>query len=274
MRKTILLAICLSGLGFAPAFGQANQNDAGQLPPRVRGRALSDTNTSGSAPALTKFNLDFPGGPPELLVKAIEKATGKPLNVIIQDDDRNANLPPLKMNNVDVEQLFMALSDGSSRTVYVTHGNQMSIDHSQYTFRTRDANLSDDSIWYLTVISPHFPPDPKVCRFYSLASYLDRGFTVDDITTAIHTAWNLEGASGNGTPEPIPQLFFHKETSLLIAVGDSEKLQVVQDALDALPATRVTSNEIDSMKQSIETLKQQVGQLMAAPRPTPAVPVH
>jgi len=49
---------------------------------------------------------------------------------------------------------------------------------------------------------------------------------------------------------------------------------VVQDVLDALPATRVTSNEIDQLNKSIEMLKQQVSELMAVPHPTPAAPAH
>ncbi|MEI9959790.1 MAG: sigma-70 family RNA polymerase sigma factor [Limisphaerales bacterium] len=62
---------------------------------------------------LTKFNLDFPGGTPKELVAAIEKATGKPLNVIIPDDAADTKLPPLKMDNVDAAQLFDALEQAS-----------------------------------------------------------------------------------------------------------------------------------------------------------------
>lgn len=267
MRKTILLAICLSGLGFAPVFGQGTRTIPGQIPGMPLG-----ANATTPVPALTKFNLDFPGGPPELLVKAIEKATGKPLNVIIQDGDAGTtSLPPLKMNNVDVAQLFSALSVASVRSYYVTNGNSVSVETSQYQFNTRADNPSDDSIWFFTIVSPHVPPNPNACRFYSLAPYIERGFTVDDITTAIHTAWNLTGASANETANP--QLFFHKETSLLIAVADPAKLQMVQDALNVLPATRVTSNEIDEMKKSIEMLRQQVGELKPMPHfPQPVSP--
>ena len=57
---------------------------------------------------LTQFNLDFPGGTPAQLIKAIEKATTKPLNVVINKEDENVELPPLKMNNVYLPQLFTA----------------------------------------------------------------------------------------------------------------------------------------------------------------------
>ena len=63
-------------------------------------------------PALTRFNLDFPGGTPKELVAAIEKAMGRPLNAIVPDELADTKLPALKMNSVDVAQLFSALTAG------------------------------------------------------------------------------------------------------------------------------------------------------------------
>ena len=71
----------------------------------------------------------------------------------------------------------------------------------------------------------------KVCRFYSLAPYLDRGFTVDDITTAIQTGWKMAGVIP-------PELNYHKETKLLIAFGEPDELKTIQDVLNALPTIR------------------------------------
>lgn len=70
---------------------------------------------------LPKFDLDFNGGTPAQLVKAIETATGKPLNVIINKEDANVELPPLKMNDVSVAQLFQALEAASRNQRYVHH---------------------------------------------------------------------------------------------------------------------------------------------------------
>jgi hypothetical protein len=59
---------------------------------------------------------------------------------------------------------------------------------------------------------------------------------VEDITTAIKTAWSMmtknnlgANRSGVGT-----ELKFHKETGLLIAVGDPREVQVIDDVLAAL----------------------------------------
>jgi hypothetical protein len=47
--------------------------------------------------SLPKFDLDFAGGTPKDLVKAIEKATNKPLNAIIPDDCSVLKISPISL---------------------------------------------------------------------------------------------------------------------------------------------------------------------------------
>ena len=95
MKISKYLALGLLAISLTPVFGQPSPKPA------------------TDAPALTKFNLDFPGGTPAKFIKAIEKAMGKPLNAIIPTEDADVQLPPLKMNDVDVAQLFKALEAAS-----------------------------------------------------------------------------------------------------------------------------------------------------------------
>ena len=195
-------------------------------------------------PVLTRFSLDFSGGTPKQLVAAIEKASGKPLNVIIPAEHADTKLPPLKMNNVDVQQLFQALELTSQKTeAYVTGyatgrsfggGGPTSYQQmrTSYGFRTQ-GQISDEAIWYFYVEKPSLPPPPqppslKICRYYSLSPYLERGQTVDDITTAIQTGWKMLG------DDETPKISFHKETKLLIAVGEPGKLETIDAVLKAL----------------------------------------
>jgi hypothetical protein len=154
-------------------------------------------------------------------------------------------LPPLKMNNVDVSQLFEALKSASTKTeTYVTgtsyngpfatpNQNYQAI-QTCYGFQTY-GNPADNSIWYFYVVKP--PPPravpTKACRFYQLAPYLERGLTVDDITTAIQTGWKMQGDTAP------PDISFHKETKLLIAVGEPDKLDVIDAVLKALQLPKV-----------------------------------
>jgi len=189
----------------------------------------------------TRFNLDFPGGTPGQLVAAIEKATDKPLNVIILDTDAGVQLPPFKLKSVCLPELFQALRAVSLKNEYVPMLNSEGFTSSQlfltsYEFYTFDRNPGSNSVWYFHVDKPSMLSKPqekeKICRFYQLAPYLDSGLTVNDITTAIQTGWKMMGITSP------PEISFHKETKLLIAVGEPDKLSVIDAALRALEPLR------------------------------------
>jgi hypothetical protein len=255
MKRLICFAASLLALNLTPVFGQ---------PEPIR---TKPSPASQPLPALTKFNLDFPGGTPAQLVKAIEKATGKPLNVIVSVEDANVELPPLKMNDVVSPQLFGALEVASRKTVAVSTGPYPG-SYSQfvtgYGFRTSDNPVTDSSIWYFHADKPSLPPvvsTSKICEFYSLDPYLNRGFTVDDITTAIQTGWKMAGIA------PVPELNYHKETKLLIAFGEPDKLRTIQQVLNTLPQTQYS---LPQLNNDVKQLQDQVAHLMkkiSAPPP-------
>jgi hypothetical protein len=266
MKKSILLAASLLALNLTPVFGQPGETTT---PPSsdspFQQRLLKVLNSSNAShdqpPVLTKFNLDFPGGTPKELVAAIEKATGKPLNAIIPDENADTKIPALKMSNVDVPHLFNAVVNMSykyapSRSGFGTQQREVV---SSYGFETKDDYVSDDSIWYFFVFEAPTqqapPPSAKICLFYSLSPYLDRGFTVDDITTAIQTGWKMAGET------PTPELNYHKETKMLIAFGEPQNLQTIQQVLQTLPATTTSRREISDMQNQIRDLMGQVAQL-------------
>ena len=110
------------------------------------------------------------------------------------------------------------------------------------------------------------PSDPlqKVCQFYSLSPYLDRGFTVDDITTAIQIGWKMAGVT------PTPELNYHKETKLLIAFGEPNKLKTIDNVLQTLPQTAYSlptldfrikqlQTQVDQMKMQLSNPEQKLG---------------
>jgi hypothetical protein len=253
MKVKNCLIICLTASALA-AFAQQPQPPQPGTPPLASapGQQFSErlnkiiTRAAGDAtpePTLTRFSLDFPGGTPKQLVATIEKAMGKPLNAIVPEEFADTRLPALKMNNVNVPELFQAILLASQKTEAYVTGNTysgygaMGSSYQQmqtaYGFRT-EGKFSDDSIWYFYVQKPNLPPlsQPKASRFYSLTPYLERGLTVDDITTAIETGWKMQGYGASQ-----PKISFHKETKLLIAVGDPDKLQTIDAVLKALEPT-------------------------------------
>ncbi len=199
---------------------------------------------------LSRFSLDFPGGTPKALVAAIQKALGKPLNAIVPDEYAEMKIPALKMTNVNVQQLFSALEQASRKTQayeassyygMAGQGGYRSIQQvtTSYGFQPGSPGpLTDDTIWYFHAEKPPMPTingtgDAKAVRFYSLEPYLrvthgERHLTVDDITTAIETGWKMLGETSP------PKVSFHKDTNLLIAVGEPNKLEMIDAVLKAL----------------------------------------
>jgi hypothetical protein len=262
MKTTICSVICMTALGLVPAFCQEAPTPAVPAqPPRppmpasaaVQPPAPTPGQSSFSErlqavikrasepvpePPLARFNLDFPGGMPKELVAAIEKAMGRPLNAIVPDEFANTMLPAVKMSSVNVSQLFSALSLASRKTETILnpspgfpsgYGGYQTY-QTAYGFKT-EGTPADDSIWCFFIEKPVATPAPpayKVCRFYSLNPYLDRGATVDDITTAIETGWKMLGEKSP------PTISFHKDTKLLIAVGEPSKLETIDAVLKAL----------------------------------------
>jgi hypothetical protein len=232
--KTFLSLVILLATSAAPQSFAQNMDPQGTVEKQIASRGFPPE----APPKLYKFDLDFAGGTPGELIQAIQKAMNHPLNAIIPNDGASVRLPPLKMKDVTVFQLFEALELAThSQRAYYNGAQRNPFDNNQPTvtwtdtsfgFRTSplDGPISNESIWYFSVKGNIAMP--KISRFFLLTPYLNRGLTVDDITTAIQTGWKMQGDSNP------PTLSFHKETKLLIAVGDLNQLQTIDDVLKAL----------------------------------------
>jgi hypothetical protein len=226
MKQIILLLATVFFVSFQLTFGQPGptlQETYQQL--RQRREAVRSPDST-PVPELKRFDLNFPGGTPKELVEAIEKASGKPLNAIIPDELANMRLPALKMNVVTVPQLFEALGAATTKTQTYMYQNQVSQQLTSYGFKTHRP-YGDDEIWHFYYDRANPPQEPKVCRFYQLGPYLDT-YKIEDITTAIETGWKMLGETER------PEIKFHKDTKLLIAVGEPSKLVLIESVLAQL----------------------------------------
>jgi hypothetical protein len=242
MKKSVLLLLGGSILSFNLTFAQPVNGPSVMSPPD--GYVLVKITN-----ALTKFDLDFPGGTPKDLVKAVEKATDKALNAVIPDDCANLKIPALSVKNVTVPQLFDVLGLVSSKTEhYLFQSNDANVTYEDFTdsygFRTEGVP-NDDSIWYFywdKRSTPQKVISPTVCQFYQLGPYLDTGYKVEDITTAIETGWKMldDGKS--------PEISYHKETKVLIAVGARNKVQMIDEVLKQLSKEKSSDKDLPKSK--------------------------
>jgi hypothetical protein len=232
---------------------------------------------------LPRFDLDFKGGSPQQLIASIESAD-VPINVIIPTGaSAGVTIPPLKMRRVTVPQLFQALevasqSSASSAPQRPEGGpGQMMMDSKMleryfgvkintngpgghtmpgfnggpgrgvhYGFRT-EGPPSNDSIWYFFQESPGGPHEQRICRYFQLESYLSK-YTIDDITTAVETGWKMLGVKNT------VQLNFHKETKLLIAVGEPQSMNMIEEVLAQLDKGLNQTNRLESPSAPVSPL--------------------
>ena len=123
-------------------------------------------------------------------------------------------------------ELFEALLASSQKTVAVPGGNFNSV----YGFRST-GNRSDSSVWSFFHSKPVPFEEKKACRFYQLSQCLET-YKIEDITTAIQTGWKMLGETNP------PTISYHKDTKLLIAVGDPSKLQMIDSVIQQLAEGR------------------------------------
>lgn len=246
MKKIIALVIGLPILTFVLAYAQPAPNQSTMPPANQTGRYVWVRVTN----SLPKFDLKFPGGTPEQLVKAIEKATDKPLNTVIPDDCRDLKIPPFSVRDVTVAQLFEALYRASITSGHYLYQNAdsnaayLALTNS-YGFRT-DGMPNENSIWYFywnNEATPQKVISATVCQFYQLSPYLQAGYSVDDITTGVETAWKMLGVT-----EP-PALSYHKETKVLIAVGEKYYVNLIGDVLKQLSQGKPKGKPSDSQAE-------------------------
>ena len=169
--------------------------------------------------------LDRTDGPPSELVAAIERSMRRSVNVVLPANSDSVKVPPLKMRNITVAELFRALEQASTSTSMVYQGGGVSAHQWRYTFKTASP-VHDDSVWFFSTDGQ--PTDAKTVRFFLMTPYLERGLTVEDVTTALQTGWRMQGTGA------APEISFHRETSLLIAVGSWSNLQMIDQVLQAL----------------------------------------
>src|SRR5947207_3283446 len=114
MKKPFLLLLTVSLLASIPVVAQ-NLTVGRPLP--GNGTLVMNRPGEPGAPVLPRFDLDFPGGTPAQLIKAIEKTPGGHVNLVVSEENSDFHLPAVSVKNVTVSELFEAMSVASRKNV-------------------------------------------------------------------------------------------------------------------------------------------------------------
>ena len=190
------------------------------------------------------FSINFDGGPLIDLMQEITKQNdGFVPNVLLADEARTVKIPPLHLAEVNLNELMGAL-------VYMNLPLRI--------------KMTSNEVWSASGYSP-----VGEVQINSIHGLLDPNkpvhFKVDDIATAIRTAWDM-------VPSLIePTMKVHLETGLLIVQGDERSQNIASGIIDQLSGQQASSEndqanqrteaELRSLRQRCEGLKAMVDRL-------------
>jgi cell division protein FtsB len=189
MTRAILFSAVLVGLFSTPAMAQRSSRNQ----------------------VIPSFDIDFPGGTLDELLKVIEGKIGTKTNVIASKDALAAVLPAFSLRQVNTKDVLQAMEK-----LVVLKDKKMHIASSGPVITVHLRGYPTRTV-------------PKWTRVHDLRDLLGEGnYKVADIVTAVETAW------GMGAKERTAQLKFHDETKLLIAMGTEFELDIIDRVLTEL----------------------------------------
>lgn len=159
------------------------------------------------------IDLRFPGGTVLELIDHMEQALGRPPPVIVGEGARELQVPAFELHSAKSDNVFGALmrlladtAPKEARLTIVPHAD----------------------IWVINAFPAEASPEgqPQMNIFH-IGPLLET-FRLEDLTTAIETAWEMAGAEKDG------RMRYHEETSLLFVRGNRDQLILVSQILNEL----------------------------------------
>jgi hypothetical protein len=146
------------------------------------------------------------------------------INFVITPDASDYALPPVRLNSVTLEDVFTAIRIVSKGEIQISAE-------------------SDTMVSVTRVARPNpFEAPRKQCVAYSLNRYLlgkpepEVGKLMKDVEDALDRCWKMLAQANNKSYER-PALSLHAPTKMLIAVGDPDQLQVIDQIVRQLESS-------------------------------------
>ncbi len=202
------------------------------------------------------LNIDFHGGFLEELLQTIEEQNGLTVNVIASAEARVQEIPSLKLRNVQIGALMMALENLGEFKVISGIPNIYTVIPAPKSRRPTP------------LASQRSTRDRPIVTIHDIGSLIAGEnntllFSVDDIVTAVNIGWDM---MSGGTDAP--SLKFHEETKLLIVQGNQDEQHIAEDVLLRLNESQrrreLQKEEADKNRQlkiQLDMLRKQVKDL-------------
>lgn len=190
------------------------------------------------------IDIDFPGGSIRSFLDSIMRTNGFCPNVVVSDEAADLKLPAIRLHTVTLYEAIQAIE------------NLGVLDDCKIEVKT-DRNV-------MTIMAFHVGQKPQKkksdLRVFDVSRAITEHYGIDDIVTAVTTAWKMQA----GDDDPVAELKYHKETNLLIAVGDVQDLRLVENVIVELATAKELAHQHKAMKQTnkeIQHLRQVVEEL-------------
>lgn len=278
-RLAPLLAAPIVASLFSLAIPAAAQDPATSPPTATNDH---DPIGGGFPPSEKRFDLEIPADlPVEEAISLVSQQSGQPVNVVWTGNSAQALLPALRLHQVTVREILNAITAAGraeqqqGRPGYAFQ--EVEGASNIFTFITLPAPRLDNSANpFFPRIGAAGPAHPsrlasaqtrgggddgggvpaaavdgtgKTSEFFDLQPLLNHDLKVEDLTTAIRTAWTAAG--DEPTPPPSDALRYHRETQLLIATGHREQLAAVRSLIDLLK-TRSNPTQDDKDRKILD----------------------
>lgn len=228
--KQIFVLICLINAALAQQPGIPAPASSRARPERTPPAGI-DPNTGQpimpQEPAV-RMDIDFPGGPPEMLLDVMQQVSGQKFNVIVHPDTAKYQLPAFKLRDVTAAQVFLAMNALGEPNFANGYWQRVPLpDGEIWTLTAQRGQPAGYLAGFVPPPANQQPQQAKQCRVFNLSQVLE-DYSIEDVTTAVQAAWDLMGGRDAG------DIKFHKDTKLLIAFGNSQQVTVLQEVLSEL----------------------------------------
>lgn len=215
------------------------------------------------SPSQWIFNIDFPGGSIEKLVKSISSSSGAIFNVIGEKADLATEIPAFSLRNADGESLANAL-------------NQLIAARGLNLKRAPGGSLRGsrgETNFPIYLLARRSDEQSTAFDSFQLEPFLEKQ-SIDDIVSAIRT---LSGLNPANPPDGL-QLKFHPATKLLLVSGTPEAILVASKVISTLsgapPGPAAEKRRLEAVTAEVMKRRQAREQLGKPPlKKEPSPPV-